>query len=333
MLETVRELKALGIDVYFEKEKIHSLSGDGELMLSILASFAQAESLSVSENCKWRIRKDFKQGKPGNITIFGYRQVDGKLTIMPEEAAVVRHIFAAYLGGLGKNAIAKVLQALGVPPLRGGRWNATSVFNMLRNEKYVGDLLMQKCHYPDHLTKQKRPNLGELPQYLIENAHEAIIDRETFAQVQAEIARRVARFQPLPKPPQAYPFTGLMTCDCCGKHYRRKIARAGTKYAAPVWICSTFNSHGRAVCPAKQIPEDILEATAAQALGLPILDVALLRSRITGIQVHDGNRLVFEFRDGHTVEAVWEDHSRKWSEEAKAAARERQMQYVKSREV
>jgi len=107
LLKTVRELKSLGVDVYFEEQNIHSMSGDGELMLTILASYAQEESLSVSENCKWRIRQDFSKGKPGNIKILGYDLVDGQLEINTEEANTVRMIFADYLSGMGKNAIVK----------------------------------------------------------------------------------------------------------------------------------------------------------------------------------------------------------------------------------
>ena len=105
LLETVRELKGLGVDVFFERENIHSVSGDGELMLTILASFAQEESLSTSENCKWRVRNDFKQGKPGNFRIFGYRQKKGVLIVQPKEAEIVRMIFRDYLGGMGRNLI------------------------------------------------------------------------------------------------------------------------------------------------------------------------------------------------------------------------------------
>ena len=111
MLETVRELKALDIDVSFEEENIHSMSGDGELMLTILASFAQEESRSVSDNCKWRIRKDFSEGKPMNLMLlYGYRSVDGQIVIDENEAAVVRDVFRAYLDGAGSSRIAARLR-------------------------------------------------------------------------------------------------------------------------------------------------------------------------------------------------------------------------------
>ena len=139
LLETVRELKLLGIDVLFERENIYSLSGDGEVMLTILASFAQEESLSVSENCKWRIRDRFKQGEPNNCTILGYRLVGGKYYIMPEEAEIVRLAFSDYLSGMGRTAIAQKLNALGYESRLGKSFAESSISVILQNEKYVGN--------------------------------------------------------------------------------------------------------------------------------------------------------------------------------------------------
>ena len=119
-------MKALGVAIVFEKENIDTSSGDGELMLSILASFAQAESLSVSENCKWRIRKDFAEGKTMNLALlYGYRSVGGKIEIVPEEAEVVRRAFAAYLSGIGTPTIAAMLRREHVPTRMGGDWYDT----------------------------------------------------------------------------------------------------------------------------------------------------------------------------------------------------------------
>ena len=194
LLETVRELKDLGVGIYFEEQNLHSLSGDGELMLTILASYAQEESRSVSENQKWRIRKDFKEGKPSNnIRIYGFDYKDFKLTIIPEEAEVVRMIFTDYLSGLGKNAIMKKLVRLKIPTKCGGRWSESTVGSILKNEKYIGDTCLQKGFIADHLTKLWKPNDGELPKYYVEGSHEAIIDRETFEAVQTEIAQRAAK--------------------------------------------------------------------------------------------------------------------------------------------
>lgn len=263
MLQIVRELKAIEVDVYFEKENIHSMSGDGELMLTILSSFAQEESLSVSENCKWRIRDKFKQGIPTNNAILGYEIVNGIFKVIPEEAKVVRMIFEDYLSGMGKNAIMKKLVQLNIPTKKNrknlrqcSQWHESAIAKILRNEKYTGDLLLQKSYILDHITKKKCINNGQLPKFYIENNHEAIIDKDTFQKVQNEIKRRA---QNKGNNQKVYLFTGKIICEQCGKHYRRKISNAGTKYAKPVWICSTFNRYGKAACASKQIPENILE--------------------------------------------------------------------------
>ena len=174
LLSTVRELKALGIDIYFEEQNIHSISADGELMLTILASFAQEESLSVSENCKWSIREKFKNGEPSFFRCYGYKWVDGQLQIVPEEAAVVKRIFEAYLNGKGLPAIRKELNEAGIPSRDGGKWATISLYYMLRNERYIGDLLLQKGYVFDHITKKKVKNNGELPpvSYTHLRAHE-----------------------------------------------------------------------------------------------------------------------------------------------------------------
>ena len=179
MLETVRELKALGIDVYFEEQNIHSMSGDGELMLTILASFAQEESRSVSDNCKWRIRKDFSEGRPMNLSLlYGYKSEDGRIGIDEGEAAVVRDVFQAYLMGMGSVKIAARLREAKIPRRFGGEWTANHVVEMLTNEKYTGDALLQKTFVEDHLTKKRQRNTGQLDQYYAENTHPAIIDHE-----------------------------------------------------------------------------------------------------------------------------------------------------------
>lgn len=179
LLSVVRELKALGVSVYFEEQNIDTMSGDGEFMLSILASFAQEESRSVSENCKWRVRKKFEQGIPTGFGMYGYTVKNGSFTIVPEEAEVVRRIFRMYLDGMGSVRIMKALIADNIPAPEGGLWNASVIMMMLRNEKYAGDLLLQKFFTNNHIEKKQCFNRGELPQYFVAEDHEPIIDRET----------------------------------------------------------------------------------------------------------------------------------------------------------
>jgi len=333
-LETVRELKALGIDVFFEKENIHSLSNDGELMLSILASYAQEESRSVSENCKWRIRKDFRAGKVSGMKMLGYRLNDGVLTIIPEEAALVQDIFSDYLSGMGIEAIMKKLRARGFPISKNG------IAGILRNEKYQGDMCLQKSFISDHISKRKVKNTGQLPQFYVTESHEAIIDRETFTAVQAEISRRAALHQPRLRSPEndplrrvweesatgrflTHPLTGLIKCGICGSPYKRKYAAAGTKYEKIVWICSTFNSLGKSACPSQQIPENILDAKTEEAGGF---------ERLIEIRVPGSGKLKFIYED-REIDLTWSNPSRRhsWTEQMKQVARDRQNKIIEER--
>lgn len=314
LLETVRELKGLGIDVFFEEQNIHTMSADGELMLTILASYAQEESRSASENQKWRVKRNFEEGIPWRSFMLGYRVKDGRFEIVPEEAKIVRRIFTDYLAGSGFYLIAKQLNEEGILNPSGAAWIPSSIQKLIKNVNYTGNLLLQKTFSENHITKRTRVNKGELPQYFVENAHEAIIEPELFAAVQEEIARRTAKFIKTTEPKKVYPFTGLVECSICGRHYRRKT----TAYQA-VWICSTFNTRGKKYCPSKQIPETTLERHTA----LVTDDYA----SVDKIVAAPNNTLIYHLKDGRTVTQHWEDRSRaeSWTVEMREAARAKSM--------
>jgi DNA invertase Pin-like site-specific DNA recombinase len=318
LLSVLRELKELGIGVFFERENIWSNSGNGELLITILASYAQEESYSCSENCKWRIRKGFEQGVPYGLNfLYGYKIEKCALTIVPEEAEVVRGIFADYLAGMGVDAIHKKLRARGLMASR------YFVYGVLRNEKFTGDLLLQKTFISDHLTKRKKVNQGQLPMYHVAGNHEAIIDKDTFARAQEEIARRAGSYPHATEPPPAYPFTGVIRCGVCGATYRRKINGAGTKYARPVWICNIYNIYGKNACGSQQIPESVLIEQSAAALGIPVFDASILTERVAEIQVPGANQLTFIFKDGHEANLAWQTSRRNsWTPEMRQKARE-----------
>jgi len=317
LLETVRELKNLGVDVYFEEQNIHSASADGELMLSILASYAQEESLSASENQKWRIKRNFENGMPWNCTMLGYRYDNGTLVIHPEEAAVVRQIFDSYLSGMGVTAIAKMLNSQGIPSRFGNQWGKSGIMRILRNYSYTGNLLLQTTYQENHLTKRTRKNNSEFPNYYITDAHEEIIPLRQFNAVQEEIQRRAKKHTRSGVTPITYPFTGKLVCAGCRKHYRRKITKTG-----PVWICATFNTWGKSACPSKQIPESTLISTTEEVIG----SMDAFPGKITEVRVENGNRLVFLHSDGTQTVKRWQDRSRadSWTEEMKEAARRRE---------
>lgn len=320
LLETVRELKELGVAVYFEEQNIDSLSGDGELMLTILASFAQDESKSVSDNCKWRIRKDFSEGKRMNLPLlYGYRREKGRIVIDEEEAEIVRFIFRSCLNGMGKGRITETLREQGIPCRLGGEWQTETVSGILKNEKYTGDALLQKTYIENHLTKRKCFNRGELPQYYAENTHPAIIDHETYERVQALIAERREKANVQKDVTARYPFTGLIVCGCCGAHYHRR-----TNPTRITWQCVTYLRRGKKHCAAKQIPEETLLSLTREALGVSEITEENIRT-LAEIQIPCPNHILFVFKDGHEIERIWQDRSRaeSWTDEMKETARAR----------
>lgn len=333
LLATVRELKLLEVDVHFEKENIHTLSSDGELMLTLLASFAQEESRSASENQKWRIQKMFEEGRPNTGNMLGYRLIDGTLQIVPEEAEIVRMIFADFLSGMGGHAIMKKLNRIGVPGKTGGIWRENTIYGILSNEKYTGNMLLQKTYRLNHISKKKMINHGELPMYYVENSHEPIIDMETFERAKRRLAQQAERFCPAAQPMSHYPFTSLIVCGMCGKHFRRKIANAGSKYAKPVWICPNFNRYGKEACPAQQIPDHILSTKTSDVLGREDWDREALLEHVAEIRVPERGQLIYVFCDGHTQDVTWQNPSRResWTEEMRQKAREDAMKSAKRR--
>lgn len=185
VLESTRELKSLGVDVYFEEQDIHSLSSDGEMLLSIMASYYQEESRSISENIRWRNRKDMEEGKlVGSNNMYGYRLEKRTYVVKEDEAEVVRRIFELYKSGLGAYRIAKKLNDEGIKTLKGKPWRFSTIMQMINNVNYTGTLILQKTYREDYLSKRKRINRGEKPMYVVENNHEAIIGKDLFEECQ-----------------------------------------------------------------------------------------------------------------------------------------------------
>ena len=323
LLQTVRELKALGVDVYFEEQNIHSLSSDGELILTILASYAQEESRSVSENQKWRVRHNYENGLVWNGTILGYRYDHGTYIIEPQEAETVRLIFESYLQGMGLMAIIKLLNKEYRVSRYGNAWCQTSLMRILRNYTYTGNLLLQQTFSDNHLTKERRQNNGELPMYHIKNAHEAIIPLRQFNAVQEEIKRRAEKHYAPHSNKGKYPFSGMLVCAGCGKRYRRKPTASG-----PVWICPTFNNRGKEECPSKQIPESILISVVEEIVG----GMDAFPGDITEVRVENGNQLVFLYADGKECVKRWQDRSRavSWTAEKRSEARRKELERRKA---
>lgn len=345
MLETVRELKALGIDILFEKENIHSMSGDGELMLTILASFAQAEAQSVSENCRWRIRKNFEAGIPVSTLIYGFKMKKGKFTVVPHEAEIIREIFDMYLDGMGRTLIAMNLNERGIPSPLGMKWHPGEIYVILTNEKYVGDLLMQKYYVQDYLTKKMVRNRGEREFYFVENDHEGIVPRAVFDLVQLEIERKADKFSPwkdrqgekedtahLKRPDGKYLFTRKITCGVCGSSFCRKKVNAGTVYANAAWVCNTYGTLGKKGCASRRVPENVLIPIIAGLLNISEESLPDMMDRVDGITIFPDGRLQAVL-DGKEYETAWANASRResWNDERRKRASEQMKETWKRR--
>ena len=283
------------------------MSAAGELMLTIFASFAQEESRSVSENMKWRIRKNFEAGCPWNGTVLGYRMVNGRYVIVPHEAEIVRSIFEWYLSGMGYMSIADRLNKMGAVTRNGHEWNHASVLWILHNYSYTGNLLLQTTFSESHITKKYHRNTGELPMYHAEGAHDPIISKETFEAAQREMERRAEKYQRTENQ-NLTDLSGKVFCGICGKRCRRK-----KRHDKQVWICNTYNMKGKTACPAKAVPEETLLSVLSEA------------GAFERILLHPENRIEVEGLNGRTASFTWQDPSRKdsWSEEMKTKAREK----------
>ena len=255
-LQYVRELKALGIAVIFEKENINTLEQSDEMMLTIFAWFAQAESESISKNVAWGIRRSFEQGKFSMSAIFGYeKDENGDPRIIPEQAKIVKSIYAMFLKGASYRNIADKLIEQNTPNGRGlVKWSISTISSILKNEKYAGDALLQKTYTVDCISKKTRKNTGELPMYYVSDHHEAIIDRDTFNKVQVEISRRTCLKKASGKPTNnngqyspKYSLTERMCCAECGAAYRRTTWTA-KGYKEIVWRCVSRLESGKKKC-------------------------------------------------------------------------------------
>ena len=224
-LELVRKLMDLGVHIYFEKENINTNSMESELMLSILSSLAENESVSLSENSKWSIRQRFKRGTYKlSYPPYGYDYIDEMVVVNEEQAQVVKRIFNSVLEGIGTERIARQLNEERIPTKRNGNWTGSTIRGIVKNEKYTGDVLLQKTFTDEHFNR--KVNQGELDQYLIENHHEAIITHADF-----EAANRMLEYQASQKNVAVgsrkylnrYPFSGKIECAGCGDTFKRRI--------------------------------------------------------------------------------------------------------------
>ena len=264
-LTTVRKLKDKGIEIYFEKENIWTLDSKGELLITIMSSLAQEESRSISENITWGQRKRIADGKVS----FAYSSFlglekdkeTGKIVVNPEQAKTVRMIFRMFLEGMTPHSIARELTKQGIKtPMGKDKWGSATVQNMLTNEKYKGDALLQKSFTVDFLQKKVKKNEGEVPQYYVEGNHEAIISPETFDLVQAELAKRV---KGRTRHSGVSIFSGKIKCADCGGWYGSKVWNSKDKYRRTIYRCN--NKYDGKKCETPHVTEKEVKAAFVSA--------------------------------------------------------------------
>ncbi len=323
LLETVRELRALHIDIFFERENLHSLNVEGEFLLTIAAIFAQEESRSASENMKLRIRHSYEQGESMCWRfMYGYRiSKDGGVVIDPEAAPVVREIYRRIIAGNSITSICRWLNSNHYSGVHGGKWQTSHIRPLLSNEKYLGDNLLQKTYINNHLEKKKCLNQGEIERYYVKDSHPAIIDRETFNAAQ-EALRRIEENNPGRQEWKTHDFTGMIKCPRCGRAFRRTHTN-GT-YG---WICATYLEEGKTACPSKKIPEDTLKKILCDVLGIDFWLPELFHAAVEQIIAASSNTIEIHMYDGTVHRRDWKDRSRaeSWTPEMKERARQAAM--------
>lgn len=238
-LVTVRQLKEKGVEVYFEKENIYTLDSKGELLITIMSSLAQEESRSISENVTWGQRKRFADGKVSlpYKQFLGYEKgEDGFPKIVPEEAEIIRLIYSLFMEGKTPTTIAKALTQAGIPtPAGKSKWLSGVIQSILTNEKYKGSAKLQKRFTVDFLQKKMKVNEGEVPQYYVENSHEAIIAPDEWEAVQAEMQRRKALGT---KYSGNSVLATRLVCADCGSFFGSKVWHSTSKYRRVIWQCN-----------------------------------------------------------------------------------------------
>jgi len=272
-LTTIRELKAHGVEVYFQKENIYTFDGKGELLLTIMSSLAQEESRSISENVTWGIRKSFSDGKVSmNYKSFlGYRRgEDDTPEIVPEEAEIVQTIYRRFLEGNTVHEIARALTAAGIPtPMKRRVWCETTVQSILTNEKYMGDAVLQKTFCTDFLTKKMKKNEGELPQYHVRNSHPAIVSAEVFELVQMEIE---SRRQYGSRYSGRGVFASKIVCADCGGFFGSKVWHSNDPYRTVIWRCNRKYENKGQCCTTPHVREEAIKAGFVQVMARLLSD-------------------------------------------------------------
>jgi len=317
-LKYVRLLKEQNIAVFFEDEKINTLTMDGELLLVVLSSVAQQEVENISANVKKGLKMKMQRGElvgfQGCLG-YDYNKEDKSITINEEEAEIVRYIFNRYIEGAGGMVISRELRNLGYKTKRGGTsWPETTIIGIIKNEKYKGDILMGKTFTVDPISKRRLDNFGEEDRFYIRDHHEPIISEEVFEKAQ-EILQRRSKARSLredgkrEKFSRQYAFSCLLECGFCGSTLSRRSWHSGTQYNKIIWQCVTSTKKGKKFCPdSKGIAESTIEQAFIESYRLlcandkDVLDEFLKRTEETLCDSNAAKQLVKVERELQSIE-------------------------------
>lgn len=289
LLSTIQELRKLNVEVFFEQQNLSSLDTKCDIAMTMFSEFAEAEALSMSANVKWRVDKNMKEGKyyiPVN-QMLGYKYDDnGDLYINQKEAEVIKLIYSMYLEGKGTHIIANYLHENKIPNKRGNKWSPSTIRNILRNEKYVGDVLFQKTYVSNVLTHESKRNYGEKDQYIAHNVHPAIIDRESWNAVQAKMNAAIVKYnipshengKILRDTNKLSAYASFVLCPYCGNYYQHKINHYNGKPTTRFLMCAQ-NKNGK-LCESDNYPVNELNAIMAKIIGQIRKDIPYFKKEL-----------------------------------------------------
>ena len=289
-IETIRTMQSCGVSVLFENDHIDTETMNSEMMLYIKSAFAQSEATSASKRMSTSVRMKMEEGTYYNVSRpYGYKWEDRNLVIIPEEAEIVREIFSMYLSGKSYSTIIDTIQ----PKTPERKWNKRSVWYVLTNEKYVGDILWQKSFTPNVLPLRQKSNRGEMPKYLCSNAHQAIVGREEFVTVKRLIAERREKYYSQNKREKGL-YYGKIKCRTCGWTYLSRKTQKNTE-----WVCCKARK-GIGDCPTRGYSETALNATFVRLYNILkanrkiLIDETILQLQTLKLKTNGGNTAISE---------------------------------------
>lgn len=306
LLKTVRHLRDIGVSVRFDRERIDTLTESGELMLTLLSSFAEEESYSISQSVRWAFKKKFQAGYGIDVHLYGYRYDGQEFHIKEDEAAIVRRIFSEYLAGRSPHEIADRLTKEGFKSRNNkAKFSYKAVWTILRQEKYTGASILQKRYTPDFLTHEDKVNRGQVPKYFVEGVRPPIITMELFENTQKEISRRQELAFKANDRHGFSVFTQRLVCSDCGAFYKKKNGKSAGKGKYHYWSCRTKIEQGIKTCCSCNVPDTVLRRLTADVLGSESVDEGLFENRIDHIEVSPYT-LTFIMKDGASEIRKWD---------------------------